>query len=89
MTDTVKPKRWTLAEIKDANMEANQYFFTRDTMKFFGDTMRSFAVHHEDDRVYVVRVRAMHDRDGRNMGGVGDRRLFDPATGHIGPPIQK
>jgi hypothetical protein len=82
-------KKWTLAEIKEANTAAGQYFFSRDTMKFFGDTMRSFKVDHDDQgRVYVVRVKQMRDRDGRNMGGVGDRREFDPATGHISTVIR-
>jgi hypothetical protein len=75
-------RRWTLSEIKAENEAAGEYFFARNTMKFFGDTMRSFSVHHEGEKVYLVRVRPMRMRC--HGGGVGDRRLFDPATGHIG-----
>lgn len=86
-------KRYTLSEVKAANDRAGFYFFSRDTMRFFGDTMRSFKLEHvmEDGKpvVYLVRVRPMRDRDGRNMGGVGNRRVFDPATGDIGLPLKE
>jgi hypothetical protein len=81
--------KWTLAEIRAANERAGHYFFSRDTMKFFGDTMRSFAVRHIGEKVYVQRVRPMRDRDGRNMGGVGDMREFNPETGDIGLVIRE
>lgn len=84
----MKPKRWTLADIKAANESAGRYFFSRDTMRFFGDTMRSFSVRHDGGKVYLIRVRPMRDRDGRNMGGVGQVREFNPATGDIGLPLK-
>ena len=34
----------TLAEIKRRNIAAGGNFFSRATMKFFGDTMKSFGV---------------------------------------------
>ncbi len=83
MTDT--PRRWTLADTKQANTDAGGFFFSRDTMKFFGDTMRSFAVRHAGGKVFVERVRPMRDRSGRNMGGIGDLREFNPETGDVGP----
>jgi hypothetical protein len=81
------PRRWTLAAIKAKNADGGGFFFTRQTMKFFGDTMRSFGVHHVGDKVYIVRLRPMRDNNGRNMGGIGERRLFDPVTGAIGVPL--
>ncbi len=75
--------RWTLAEIRAANERAGHCFFSRETMRFFGDTMRSFAVRHLYDKVYVQRVRPMRDRQGRSMGGVGKLYRFDPATGRV------
>lgn len=77
------PTKWTLADIRAANLEVGGYFFERSTMKFFGDTMRSFAVRYIDGKVYLQRVRPMRDRDGRNMGGVGNMSEFNPETGHI------
>jgi hypothetical protein len=78
--------RLTLADIKAANETAGHYFFSRDTMKFFGDTMRSFAVRHIGGRVFVERVRAPANGPDRATGEsmVGSLREFDPATGHIG-----
>lgn len=76
--------RWTLSAIKAANDKAGRYFFTKDTMKFFGDTMASFKVRCFDGKIYLQRVKPMRDRDGRNMGGVGELREFDPRTGEIG-----
>lgn len=47
-------KKFTVAQIK-ATVEANgSFFFTRDTMKFFGDTMKSFATILDDDGVTVM-----------------------------------
>ena len=81
---------WRLSEIRAANDAAGRFFFSRATMRAFGDTMRSFAVSHGDDgTVYVRRVRPMHDRDGRNMGGVGQVRIFDWRTGEIGVPLRE
>ena len=37
-------KRWTLAAVKAANAAAGHFFFSRETMRFFGDTMASFKV---------------------------------------------
>lgn len=94
MTDTKEldkenRKRWTLSAIKEANSDAGNFFFSRDTMKFFGDTMRSFRVQCYGGQIYVVRVKPMRDRSGRNMGGLGDRRLFNPATGDISTVIRE
>jgi len=76
--------QWSLATIKAANEKAGRYFFSRDTMRFFGDTMGSFRVRCFDGKVYLQRVKPMRERDGRDMGGVGDLREFDPASGEIG-----
>lgn len=83
--DIANRKRWTLSAIRSANEAAGRFFFSRDTMKFFGDTMGSFAVRCEGGAIYIERVRPMRDRDGHNMGGLGQRRRFDPETGEIGP----
>lgn len=80
---------WTLSAIKQRNETVGKYFFSRDTMKFFGDTMASFGVHCSGGKIYVVRIKPMRDRDGRSMGGVGDKRLFDPETGEISTVIRE
>lgn len=82
--------RLTLADIKAANEAAGRYFFSRDTMKFFGDTMRNFAVRHIGGRVFVERVRAPGNAPDRATGEamVGALREFDPATGEIGTELR-
>lgn len=41
-------KRYTLSDIKAANEAAGGRFFSRENMKFAGDTMRSFTVCHDN-----------------------------------------
>ena len=77
-------KRWTLSEIRQANIEAGRYFFSRATMRAFGETMRSYGVRNINGRVFIVRTKPQHDRDGKNMGGAGKWFEFDPATGEVG-----
>jgi hypothetical protein len=78
--------RLTLSDVKAANEAAGRYFFSRDTMRFFGDTIKSFAVRHIGGRVFVERTRAPANApspaDARAM--IGELREFDPATGEIG-----
>lgn len=73
----------TMADIRAAHMEAGFHFFDRKSMAFFGDTMRSFAVHQINGATYLRRVRPMYDRSGRNMGGVGKLYLYDYVTHSI------
>jgi hypothetical protein len=76
-------KRWTLAEIRKANTEAGFYFFSRATMKAFGDTMKSFKVVHLRGKVFIERRRepAKAPKGGRSY--IGDIRQFNPETGDI------
>jgi hypothetical protein len=80
---TQAPKLPTIADIRAANMEAGFHFFDRKTMSAFGDTVRSFAVRSIDGAIYLQRIRAMRDRGGRDMGGVGKLYLVNMETGAI------
>lgn len=84
--DRENRKRWTLSAIKSANDDAGRYFFSRDTMRFFGDTMRNFGVHFEGGKIYVVRLKAGSKPPAGH--GVGERREFNPQTGEIGTPLR-
>ena len=68
-----KSKKYTLAEIKEANLKAGHHFFDKGTMKFFKETMSDYKVEHEGQKIYVVRK-----KDGR-------RSEFDHKTGFIRP----
>ena len=71
----------TLSEIKAHNQRAGFHFFDRETMRFFGDTMRSFRAitKSTDGKIYVERVRAIKD----GGGGVGKLYEYNPITGGI------
>lgn len=76
-------KRWTLAAIKRANEAAGHYFFSRDAMRFFGDTMASFKAVCEGRDVYVERTRKAANAETGSAATVGGRYTFHPDTGHI------
>ena len=69
--------RYTLSDIRRINGESGRYFFSRDTMRFFGDTMKSFGVRHIDGRVIVYRKRFPR------YLAIIDAWEFHPQTGDI------
>lgn len=48
---------WTLSEIRALNEEAGYHFFSKETMKFFGDTMKTLRVKNIDGVRYVYRAK--------------------------------
>ena len=46
-------KRFTISDIKYYTEETAPHFFSRKTLKFFGQTMASFKVVHDEGRVYI------------------------------------
>lgn len=76
-------KRWTLAAIKRANEAAGHYFFSRETLKFFGETMASFKAVCEGPDIYVERTRKAANAEAGSAAMVGSRYTFHPDTGHI------
>jgi hypothetical protein len=53
--DIANRKRWTVSAIRAASIASGSHFFSRETMRFHGDTLRSFEVHCDDGRVYLRR----------------------------------
>lgn len=54
----------TIAEIKARTSKESPYFFSRDTLKFFGQTMRSFSVKvSPKGNVYIVAPSYWPDHD--------------------------
>ena len=47
-------KKLTIYDIKRLTMETSPYFFSKDTMKFFGQTMRDFKVSLLNDGRYKI-----------------------------------
>ena len=64
----------TLSQLATLNKASGGHFFNRDTMAFFGDTMKNFTIkNHPDNRKLVIVTRKT---DGRKWN-------FDKATGRI------
>jgi len=55
----------------------HRYFFTRDTMRFFGDSMRNFGSYRDaEGRVWLYRKRPVKH-------GLTGRWLYDEAKGRL------
>lgn len=79
-------KKPTIYEIKRATQESAPHFFSRDTLRFFGQAMRSFRVSATDspDRWEIsapIRDRDGRNRDGRNIGETV--RIYDATKGTL------
>jgi len=66
----------TISEIKYATMETAPHYFDRSTLKFFGQTMRSFSVKKQEDGRY--KIYAPIRKDGKIIGE--SVRFFNPIT---------
>jgi len=47
-------KRLTIYDIKRMTSETESYFFAKKTLKFFGQTMKSFKVYKIDEENYLI-----------------------------------
>lgn len=82
-----KLPRYTLADIKRIHEDGGGRFFSRENMRFAGDTLRSFKVRNmPDGSVWMERVRPRRDSSGRSMGGVGELHRVNLETGDIAGP---
>jgi hypothetical protein len=54
----------TIYDIKKRTQETAPYFFSKDTMKFFGQTLRSFSVAKQSDGRYKVSAPSGDNWDG-------------------------
>ena len=82
----IQGRKWTINEVAAVNAEKGFFFFSKSTMKGFGDTMASFSVVHADGRVFVKRVKAARNHPVPTLaqGDIGQLREFFPETGNIG-----
>ena len=88
MTTATTSRKWTIADIDRANIGAGHYFFSPDTLRFFGDRKSFWTVRHVAGRVFLVRKHEP-SKPPRGTCPVGQAREFNPATGHIGVPISQ
>lgn len=73
-------KRYTLSDIRRINEQNGYYFFSRETMRFFGDTMKSFGVRNVDGRVFVYRRKYGRRLDIKGINSIWE---FSPQGGDI------
>jgi len=66
-------------DIKDLTSETSPYFFSENTLQFFGQTMKSFIVEKQDDGRY--KIEAKNYCDNTFMGYT--IRFFNPINNEL------
>jgi hypothetical protein len=64
----------TIYQIKQKMHDTEPHFFNRETMKFFGQTMRDFRVRKQSDGRYLITAPTKH---GETM------RYFNPVNNEL------
>ena len=70
----------TIYEIKQATQKTSPYFFERDTMKFWGQNMKSFKVAKQADGRFMIWA-PTKDRSGKRIGETV--RYFNPKNNEL------
>lgn len=70
----------TIYEIKQLTQETSPYFFSRNTLKFFNQTMRGFSVIKQQDGRYKI-SQSMKDSQGKIIGQT--IRFFNPSNNEL------
>ena len=69
----------TIYEIKQRTEKTSPYFFSEETMKFFGQTLKDFKVYKQNDGKYLIIAGS-----GKNwITKHTTKRLFNPATNEL------
>ena len=69
----------TIYEIKRRTASTSPHYFSRRTMKFFGQTLRSFRVYKQPDGRYMIKAPTM-DRGVQRGYSV---RYFNPSNNEL------
>ena len=69
----------TIHEIKRLTEETAPYFFSRDTMRFFGQTLNSFSVVKQEDGRFKVSAPSGDNWDGDHV----TVRYFNPENNEL------
>lgn len=69
-------ERLTIYDIKRLTSETAPYFFSPNTMRFFGQTMKSFKVYKQKDGKYLIVAESGPNWPGKHY----TNRLFNPIT---------
>jgi hypothetical protein len=79
--NTKQSKSLTIYDIKRLTSETSPYYFTSKTLKFFGQTMRSFSVKKQSDGRIKISAPMRNRFDGRIVGE--SVRFFNPANNQL------
>lgn len=71
----------TIYDIKRLSEDKAPYFFSCDSLKFFGQTMRSFSVYKNKELGKYYISAPMRDRSGKRVGTT--ERYFNPETNEL------
>ncbi len=70
----------TIYDIKRKTAETAPYYFSRNTLKFFHQTMKDFKVYKQVDGRYLITA-PMRDNSGKVIGS--SERYFNPANNEL------
>tara|TARA_R110002153_G_scaffold380_1_gene1866 strand:+ start:2806 stop:3066 length:261 start_codon:yes stop_codon:yes gene_type:complete len=73
-------KQLTISDVAQLTSETSPYFFDKKTLKFFGQTMRSFKVYKQDDGRYLISAPIILNK-GKQIGTT--QRYFNPETNEL------
>lgn len=71
----------TIYEIAERTKAKQPYFFSKDTMRFFGQTMSKFRVKKQSGGKYLIYCPMKDRRTGKHIGMT--ERLFNPETNDL------
>ena len=71
----------TIYDIKRLSESTSPYFFTRRTLRFFGQTMKMFSVRKQTDGRYYISCPMLDRFTGKRVGTT--ERYFNPITNEL------
>ncbi len=72
-------KKPTIYEIAELTSKTSPYFFSKKTLKFFGQRMSSFKVYKQDDGRYLITAPMI--KGGKRVGAT--EKYFNPNTNEL------
>jgi hypothetical protein len=73
----------TIEEIEEATREKCPHYFDRETLKFFGQTMKSFKVSDNGDGRFKISAPSFWWKNGKKTFMGESVRYFNPATNDL------
>ena len=71
----------TICEIKKTTAQTSPYFFSRKTLKYFGQTIKMFSVRKHKGGKFIITAPIFDRLTGRRIGDT--TRIFNPETNQL------